>query len=89
MTPEPIREPLALDLLLTDDQRRPVSVNDHAHFRHCISTDDRGVDEIDRELDEMIEVDPGDFNPPSRRKDSEVARMLELLDNLPTGKDSE
>ncbi len=59
------------------------------HFARCISTDNRGVDEIDRELDEMIQVDPGEFNPPSRRKDTELARMLAILDNLPKGKDSQ
>ncbi len=70
------------------DGQTGVAASATEHFLRCRSVDDRGVDEIDRDLDEMIEVDPGDFNPPSRRKDSELARMLDLLDNLPTGKDS-
>jgi hypothetical protein len=42
---------------------------------------------IDAELDDMIEVPWPELNPPSRRKDSEVNRVLSILDNLPTGKD--
>ena len=47
-------------------------------------TDDRREDD----LDDLIEVPWPEVNPPSRRKDSELARMLDLLDNLPTGKDA-
>ena len=38
--------------------------------------------------DDLIEVPWPEVNPPSRRKDSELARVLDLLDNLPRGKDS-
>ena len=41
---------------------------------------------IDDELDEMIQIDPFSGDPPSRRKDKEVSRLLNLLDNLATGK---
>lgn len=46
------------------------------HFACCISTDDR-------ELDEMIEVDPYVISTLSRRSDNELARMLDLIGNLP------
>jgi hypothetical protein len=38
--------------------------------------------------EEVDEVSWPDRNPPERRKDSEISNLLELLDNLPTGKDS-
>ena len=47
-------------------------------------TDDRREDD----LDDLIEVPWPEVNPPSRRKDSELARVLDLLDNLPRGKDA-
>ena len=65
---------------------RKVSVNDHAVFIASLLTQ-ADHDEIDAELDDMIEVPWPELNPPSRRKDSEVNRVLSILDNLPTGKD--
>lgn len=60
---------------------------DH-HFQRSLATDDQGRDEIDRGLDDdRVEVPWPKINPPSRRKDSEVTRLLDLLDNLPTGKE--
>ena len=59
------------------------------HFACCISTDQCGRDEIDRELDEMIEVDPYNREPPSRKSDKEISRVIDILDNLPRGKVSE
>jgi hypothetical protein len=47
------------------------------------------LDEIDRELDEQIEVDPFNRDPSSRKSDKELGKLLDLLDNLPTGKDAE
>ncbi len=52
------------------------------HFLRCITADERGVDEIDRDLDEMIQSDPYNGDPPSKRKDSELARVLSILDSL-------
>jgi len=75
--------PLALDLLLTDDQRRTVTVDDHLHFRRSLATDDCGRDEIDRELDEHLQIDPYVTGTNNRRSDKELARMLSLIDNLP------
>ena len=82
------REPLALDGLLTADQRR-VTVDDHLHFRRSLATDSCGRDEIDRELDEMIVVDPYNREPASRKSDASIGRLLSILDNLPTRKDDE
>lgn len=80
-------EPLALDLLLTKDQRRTVTPEVHQAFRESISSEVRTFDMIDAELDDMIDAPWPELNPPSRRKDSEVNRVLSILDNLPTGKD--
>jgi hypothetical protein len=63
------------------------AINSCDHASRCLSTDGRGVDRTDRNIDDdLIEVAWPEFNPPSRRKDSEVGRMLDLLDNLPRGK---
>ena len=37
---------------------------------------------LDSELDAHLEADPGDFNPPSRRKDAELNRVLAILDEI-------
>ena len=46
------------------------------HLRSLLTDDD-----LD-DLDDLIEVDPGDFNPPSRKKDAELARTLAILDDI-------
>ncbi len=64
-----------------------VDAADH-HFRRSLATDDEGRDEIDRGLDDdRVEVPWPEVNPTTRRKDSEVTRLLDILDNLPTGKE--
>ena len=64
-----------------------ISVDQHRHFQRSLATDDQGRDEIDRGLDEdRVEVPWPEINPPTRRKDSEVARILDILDNLTSGK---
>jgi hypothetical protein len=61
---------------------RKVSVNDHAVFIESLLT------QADHdEIDDMIDAPWPELNPPSRRKDSEVNRVLSIIDNLPTGKD--
>ena len=80
------REPLAIDLLLTTDQRRPVSVAGHHEWRESLTPDSR-YDEIDRELDDMIVVDPYEVHGPSRRSDKSLGAFLNLIDSLPTGND--
>ena len=38
--------------------------------------------------EDVDEVSWPDRNPPSRRSDKEISNLLDLLDNLPTGKES-
>jgi len=45
-------------------------------------TSDHNRRSLESELDEHTEADPGDFNPPSRRKDAELDRVLSILDSL-------
>ena len=42
--------------------------------------DDLASDLLD-EIDDHLLADPGDFNPPSRRKDDELNRVLGILDS--------
>lgn len=79
-------EPLEVERLIPADKRR-VTPDDQLHFRRSIATDERGVDEIDREIDEYLEVDPYVTGTNNRRSDRELARMLELIDNLPISGD--
>lgn len=60
---------------------------DQRHLLRCISVDDRGVDEIDRAIDDQIIVDPYEVHAPSRRSDKELGEFLGLLDSLETGND--
>jgi hypothetical protein len=76
-------EPLALDLLLSEDERRPLSVEQHAAWRESISTP-QAFDEVDLEIDRINVVDPHECHQPSRRSDKEVASLLDLLDSLET-----
>ena len=80
-------------LLLTPDERRTVSVDDHHHFQKSISTDATGRDLIDQmkddDLYDMIEVDPYNREPSSRKSDASLGRLLAILDSLPTGKDAD
>lgn len=61
-------------------QNRETRPADHAG--QCLTIDDQGRDAIDREIDDFIEIDPFNGDPPSRRKDKELAAMLDLLDSL-------
>jgi hypothetical protein len=75
-------EPLALDLLLSADERRPLTVEQHAAWRESLAAPGRGFDHID-----AFVADPYEVHAPSRRSDKEVANLLDLLDNLETGND--
>lgn len=75
---------LELDGLLTADQRRTVSVADQEAFQRSICKP-RDIDPIDAELDDGIQVDPYNGDPPSKRKDSELNRVLSILDSLERG----
>jgi hypothetical protein len=52
----------------------PVTVTEHEAFRA----------ELGNTADDLA-IDPCDFNPPARRKDSEIKRVLEIIDNLTSG----
>ena len=81
------RTPLEIELLISDDARRPSAIEKVIDFRKSIESPDPRFDEIDMELDGMIVVDPYEVHAPSRRSDKEVANLLDLLDNLETGND--
>jgi len=55
------------------------------HHTKCIFTDSQGRDLID--LDDLIEVDPYNREPSSRKSDKSLSSLLSILDNLQTGKD--
>jgi hypothetical protein len=80
------RDLLVIELLATQDQRRTVSVAGHHQWRESIASA-RPFDEIDREIDEdfddLIEIDPYVTGTNNRRSDRDLAKMLELIDNLP------
>lgn len=59
----------------------------HLHFLRSIETDNQGRDLIDRELDDMIVVDPYEVHGPSRRSDKDLGDFLTLLDSLETSND--
>ena len=73
-------EPLTVELLVSD-ARRPLTVAGHHAWRESISST-RPFDEVDLMLDEHLQVDPYNGDPPSRRKDKELANLLGLLDSL-------
>ena len=76
------REPLALDGLLTEDERRPLSVAGHHQFRESLAVSGRKYDEVDELVDEHIQIDPYEGDPPSKRSDREINRVLSILDEL-------
>lgn len=51
-----------------------VTVTEHAAFRASLENHDT----------EEIDIALADINPPSRRKESEVKRLLSILDKLQT-----
>ena len=57
------------------------------HTTSCLLTDLFGEDEIDRSIDEdfddLVEIDPYVTGTNNRRSDRDLAKMLELIDNLP------
>ena len=78
------QEPLAIDGLLTPDERR-LTVNLHHEFQKSISSP-RPFDAVDLECDDMTIVDPYEIHAPSRKSDVELNRVLSILDNLENGK---
>lgn len=69
---------------------KPITVSDHENFHRDLDAlhgllRPHDFDDIDAELDDMLQVDPYNGDPPSRRKDREVSRVLGLLDSLERG----
>jgi hypothetical protein len=81
-SPDPIHEPLEIERLLTNDERR-LTVEAHHDWRESLS-ESRPFDEIDLECDDMTIVDPYEIHAPSRRSDKEINRLLSILDSLET-----
>jgi len=75
-------EPLAIDLLLTEDERQPVTPEVHQSTRETLAQPVRVCDDFDDDFDDLLLVDPFNGDPPSRRKDSELNRVLSILDEL-------
>ena len=72
-------EPLALDLLLTADQRRPSANERQIAFQAAISTPSRAFDGIDEEC----EIDPLLLDRPAqRRTNAQTSQLLDILDEL-------
>jgi hypothetical protein len=78
------RTPLEIELLISADARRPSAIEKVIDFRKSIAVPDRTYDEIDldAELDDHLQVDPYAGDPPGRRSDKELGRLLDLLDSL-------
>jgi hypothetical protein len=80
------REPLEVERLIRDDQRhtperRRVSVAEHQSFREDMQRRLRGMQPAD-EIDASLEADPMIERIARRRKNSEAARTLAILDEL-------
>ena len=87
-------EPLAIDLLLTEDQRRTVTIDDHAEARQRIASEAAAAETKARQLDGILhpvriaETDPVDLvvdHPPQVRSERETNRVLSILDELERG----
>lgn len=66
---------------------KPISVSDHHAIRREMLAGllhERDFDDIDLEVDELIQVDPYLTGTNNRRSDKELARMLDIIDSLPT-----
>ena len=56
-------EPLVLDLLLTEDERRPLTVADHHAWRETLAAPARDFDPIDALVAEIRETQTSDSEP--------------------------
>ncbi len=57
MTPEPTRTPLEIELLISADQRRPLSVAGHHAWRESLAAS-RSYDEVDELVEELRAAQP-------------------------------
>ena len=56
-------EPLAIDLLLTADERRPLTVQGHHEWRESLAAPARDFDPIDELVAELRNLNPGNQEP--------------------------
>lgn len=70
------RQPLEIELLVTPDRR--VSVAGHHAFREGL----RAATDDDMDFDDVIQIDPYAGDPPSKRSDKEISRLLSVLDSI-------
>jgi hypothetical protein len=76
------RQPLPVEMLVPPHARR-VSVAAHHAFRRSLAVSQ--CDPLDDLIDDEITVDPYNGDPPSKRKDKELNRVLSILDELERG----
>ena len=70
-------KPLPVEMLVSAHSRRGLTVNEHQAFRETLSPARPNED-----FDDLIQVDPYNGDPPSRRKDGEVNRLLSILASI-------
>lgn len=58
--------------------KTPVTVAEHGHWQRGLSSESQ-ADDLD---DDLINVDPYSGDPPNRRSDKELGRVLSILDEL-------
>lgn len=59
-----------------------LSIQRHSEWRIKLAAQLAVADPIGYDQDDLLEVDPYSGEPPSKRKDSELARVLLILDSL-------
>jgi hypothetical protein len=86
--PNAYRNPLEVERLLSENSLRRslaadnrITVDRHAAFQKSLTTRET----FDDDIDDLIEIDPFNGDPPSKRKDKDVGRLLGLLDSLERG----
>lgn len=85
------RKPVPVELLASDDQRRlsaatsnvikPLPGSHAEELAHDLRRITRPVDHDD---DDDLAADPFNGDPPNRRSDKEISKLLDLLDSLNT-----
>jgi len=70
------RQPLEIEFLVPPDKR--VTIAGHHEFREGL----RGCTDDDIDFDDVIQIDPYAGDPPSKRSDKEISRLLDVLDSI-------
>lgn len=67
-------------------KKQTATIEFHQQWKESLAAQTKKVnaslDDLDRFLDEEQECDPYNGDPPSRRKDKAVSKLLDLLDSL-------